>query len=161
MSWKTKNCYAEDVLKASSRHVLKAYWWPTNICWVRLGSQIQKFIYMEFWTGFSVFSSNLNDIHLQIYTVISWLFLKNCIIKSVCEFPKTELFRRFISMIFSTAILRNTYTFTISSLNPHKFLVNQSNFETCKFTWLKKNRLLKYLNQSLYLTKNRLLLWKF
>ena len=25
-SWKMKNCYAEDVLKASSRHVLKTSW---------------------------------------------------------------------------------------------------------------------------------------
>ena len=25
-SWKTKNCYAEDVLKTSSRHILKTSW---------------------------------------------------------------------------------------------------------------------------------------
>ena len=33
-SWKTKNCYAEGVLKTSSRHVLKAPWRPINVCWV-------------------------------------------------------------------------------------------------------------------------------
>ena len=36
-SWKTKNCYAKDLLKTSSRHVLKTSWrslWrPTNVCW--------------------------------------------------------------------------------------------------------------------------------
>ena len=33
-SWKTKNCYAEDVLKRSSRHVLKTSARPANVCWV-------------------------------------------------------------------------------------------------------------------------------
>ena len=33
-SRKTKNCYAVDMLKASSRYVLKTSWRPTNVCWV-------------------------------------------------------------------------------------------------------------------------------
>ena len=28
-----KNCYAEDMLKTSSRHVSKTSWRPTNVCW--------------------------------------------------------------------------------------------------------------------------------
>ena len=31
---KTKNCYAEDMLKMSSRHVFKTSSRPTNIWWV-------------------------------------------------------------------------------------------------------------------------------
>ena len=33
-SWKMKNCYGQDVLRLSSRHVLKRSWKPTNVCWV-------------------------------------------------------------------------------------------------------------------------------
>ena len=37
-SWKTKNCYAEDVLKTSWRHVLKTSWRRLEeMSWRRLG----------------------------------------------------------------------------------------------------------------------------
>ena len=35
-SWKMKNCYAANVLKTSSRHVLKKSW-PTNVYWAKIG----------------------------------------------------------------------------------------------------------------------------
>ena len=33
MSWKTKNCFAEDALKTSWRHILKTSWRPRNVSW--------------------------------------------------------------------------------------------------------------------------------
>ena len=33
VSWKTKNCYAEDVLKTCLKRRLKTFWRPTNVCW--------------------------------------------------------------------------------------------------------------------------------
>ena len=32
-SWKTKNCYAEDLLKTPSRHVFKTSSRPANVFW--------------------------------------------------------------------------------------------------------------------------------
>ena len=57
-SWKTKNCYAEDVWKASSRHVLK-----TNKCFL----ETLYFIFIWFW-----YISFLEVIFCFFYTYAYW-----------------------------------------------------------------------------------------
>ena len=62
-SWKTQNCYAEDVLKTSSTHVLKTSSRPTNVCW-------------EGWHGLDNLAWNYPVKHLFLLATVTMITVK-------------------------------------------------------------------------------------